>query len=186
MDTLARTKKLEALGFERPMAEGLVQMVKQSIDEEVAKKTDLERTENLLSGDIKRLENEIKRVETSLGSEIKRVETSLGSEIKRVETTLKADIERVETKLSGDIEKLDMKLSSALIGVESKMTSRVDKLESRIDKQGLKLFIWLGSLMTSLIGILLASIVFVEPLREKLGVKDMVPASKVIQSHAAP
>ncbi len=53
MDTLMRTKKLEALGFERPRAEGLVLMVKESIDEEVAKKTDLERVETSLRTELK-------------------------------------------------------------------------------------------------------------------------------------
>ena len=60
MDTLMRTKKLEALGFERPKAEGLVLMVKESIDEEVAKKSD-----------IIKLDAKIDKVEATLKSEFK-------------------------------------------------------------------------------------------------------------------
>ena len=60
MDTLMRTKKLEALGFDRPKAEGLVLMVKDSIDEEVAKKSD-----------IIKLDAKIDKVEATLKSEFK-------------------------------------------------------------------------------------------------------------------
>ena len=59
MDTLARTKKLEALGFDRPRAEGLVQMVKQSIDEEVAKKADLFELKAELKLDIADMKGDI-------------------------------------------------------------------------------------------------------------------------------
>lgn len=153
MDTLARMKRLEVLGFERPQAEGLVQMVKQSIDDEVAKKVDIEK--------------------------------------------LDARIDRVETKLCGDIEKLDLKFSGELIRLESRITSEfnkeihkidktIGKLESKIDKQPLKLLVWLGSLMISLVALLFAAIVFVEPIREKLGVKDKAPVSEVVKPHATP
>ena len=70
MDTLMRTKKLEALGFDRPKAEGLVLMVKESIDEEVAKKSDLSALKSELKSDITRLESEIKRVEQTLSLKI--------------------------------------------------------------------------------------------------------------------
>lgn len=70
MDTLMRTKKLEELGFERPKAEGLVLMVKESIDEEVAKKSDLSALKSELKSDITRLESEIKRVEQTLSLKI--------------------------------------------------------------------------------------------------------------------
>ena len=60
MDTLMQTKKLEGLGFERPKAEGLVPMVKESIDEEVAKKSD-----------IIKLDAKIDKVEATLKSEFK-------------------------------------------------------------------------------------------------------------------
>jgi chromosome segregation ATPase len=59
MDTLARTKKLEALGFDRPRAEGLVQMVKESIDEEVAKKADLLELKGELKLDIADMKGDI-------------------------------------------------------------------------------------------------------------------------------
>ena len=59
MDTLARTKKLEALGFDRPRAEGLVQMVKESIDEEVAKKSDLLELKAEIKLDIALMKNDI-------------------------------------------------------------------------------------------------------------------------------
>ena len=98
MDTLARTKTLEALGFDRPRAEGLVQMVKESIDEEVAKKTDL--------------------------------------------VALRADLFLVETKLN-----------------------------SKIDSVKDKIIIHLGSLMIGLFGLMFASMVFIDAIRLKLGLK---------------
>lgn len=114
MDTLMRTKKLEALGFERPRAEGLVLMVKESIDEQVAKKTDLDKLESSLKLEMVGQSNMIKRVETDLNTEIKRVETDLKTEIKRVETDLKTEIKRVETELKVEIKEVrsDMKVHS--------------------------------------------------------------------------
>ena len=60
MDTLMRTKKLEDLGFERPKAEGLVLMVKETIDEDVAKKSDLERVELSLRLEMAEIRSDIK------------------------------------------------------------------------------------------------------------------------------
>ncbi len=71
MDTLARTKKLEALGFDRPRAEGLVQMVKQSIDEEVAKKTDLIELRSELRQYISDVRTELKLEIGEIKGEIK-------------------------------------------------------------------------------------------------------------------
>ena len=114
MDTLMRTKKLEALGFDRPRAEGLVLMVQESIDEEVAKKSDLDKLENSLKLEMGKQTTHINRVDTDLKTEIKRVETDLKTEIKRVETDLKTEIKRVETELKSDIKEVrsDMKVLS--------------------------------------------------------------------------
>ncbi len=85
MDTLMRTKKLEDLGFDRPKAEGLVQMVKASINEEVAKKVDLDQ------------------VETSLNTKIDQVETRLNTKIDQVEAKLNTKIDKLEASLNGDM-----------------------------------------------------------------------------------
>jgi hypothetical protein len=84
MDTLIRTKKLEALGFDRPKAEGLVLMVKESIDEEVAKKSDV----SALKSDLTVLNSKIDHVESKLTEKIDHVESSLRAEIERVEQTI--------------------------------------------------------------------------------------------------
>jgi hypothetical protein len=101
MDTLMRTKKLEALGFERPRAEGLVLMVKESIDEQVAKKTDLDKLESSLKLEMVGQSNMIKRVETDLKTEIKRVETELKVEIKEVRSDMKVHSRDLQLRLGG-------------------------------------------------------------------------------------
>jgi len=84
MDTLMRTKKLEALGFDRPQAEGLVLMVKDSIEEEVAKKSDVAALKSELKSDVAALKSDV----AALNVKIEHVDSSLRSEIKRVEQTL--------------------------------------------------------------------------------------------------
>ena len=87
MDTLARTKKLEALGFDRPRAEGLVQMVKQSIDEEVAKKSDLIELKAEIKLDIALMKNDIADMKVEIGG-MKGEIVKLGSEIKSLSIDL--------------------------------------------------------------------------------------------------
>ena len=106
MDTLARTKKLEALGFDRPRAEGLVEMVKQSIDEEVAKKSDL---------------------------------VELRSE-------LRLYISDVRTEL-----KIEM-----------------GEIKGEIKNSRLKTIVWLGGIMFSLMSLMFAGLVYLEPIRKLL------------------
>ena len=84
MDTLMRTKHLESLGFERPQAEGLVHMVKESIDEEVAKKSDL----------------------VALKSDLK-LETAI---LKSDMAVLKSDMAVLKSELKSDIAALDLKI----------------------------------------------------------------------------
>jgi len=75
---------LEALGFERHKAEGLVQMVKQSIDEEVAKKSDLLELKAELKMDIALMKAEIGEMKGAikvLDSKIDKVANDLTSKI---------------------------------------------------------------------------------------------------------
>ena len=88
MDTLMRTKKLEALGFDRPRAEGLVLMVKESIDEEVAKKSDMVAVKS----EIAAVKSELKSDIAALGVKIDNFGLGLLSEIQRVEQTLSLKI----------------------------------------------------------------------------------------------
>jgi len=99
MDTLARTKRLEALGFDRPKAEGLVQMVKQSIDEEVAKKSDL----------------------VELRSELKVEMSQLRAELKLDIADMKVDIADMKAEIGemkGQIKALDIKIDSKVKDVK--------------------------------------------------------------------
>ena len=105
MDTLMRTKKLEELGFERPKAEGLVLMVKESIDEEVAKKADLER------------------VETSLRTDLERVETSLRTELKLEIANVRSDIKVLSRDLMLKLGALMITMTGIIIGVLSGVIS---------------------------------------------------------------
>ena len=79
MDTLARAKKLETLGFDRPKAEGLVQMVKQSIDEEVAKRVDLRELGADLKSDISEVRLEIGQVKSELKLDIADMKIEIGN-----------------------------------------------------------------------------------------------------------
>ena len=96
MDTLARTKKLEALGFDRPRAEGLVQMVKESIDEEVAKKVDLRELRVDLKSDISEVRLEIGQVKSELKQDIAEVRIEIG----QIKSGLKQDIADVRAEMS--------------------------------------------------------------------------------------
>jgi hypothetical protein len=59
MDTLMQTKKLEGLGFERSKAEGLILMIKESIEEQSATKSDLKILEIKIQSDLKVLSRDL-------------------------------------------------------------------------------------------------------------------------------
>ncbi len=146
MDTLARTKKLEALGFDRPRAEGLVQMVKQSIDEEVAKKADL----------------------TELGFELNLEMTQLKNDIKSDFEKIDKNLSKLDSKLDKQLTALDSKIDKNLIALDSKIDTNFIVLDSKIDKKSLKLLIWIGSLMFTLMSLFFAGLVLIEPIRRIL------------------
>ena len=157
MDTLARTIKLEALGFDRPKAEGLVQMVKQSIDEEVAKKVDLLELKAELKLDIANMKVEIGGMKAEIGE-------------------MKGEI----GKLKGLIEALNEKVDKIASG-----------LNGKIESMGRDLHFKLGRLMLGLFTLFFAALVFIEPLKRRLGVdQDSIireeQASKEIKTTAKP
>ena len=99
MDTLMRTKKLEVLGFERPQAEGLVLMVQESIDHEVAKKIDLDQ------------------VKTSLNAKIDKVEASLNAKIDKVEASLRSEFKVLHKDLLIQLGGLMITVAGIMVGV---------------------------------------------------------------------
>ncbi len=117
MDTLMRTKKLESLGFERHKAEGLVQMVKESIEYETVKKSDLEKTELVFKNTELAIKNDIKILEVSLRGELTKVESSLNARIDKVESSLNARIDKVESTIKLSNRNLILYLGGLMISL---------------------------------------------------------------------
>ena len=132
MDTLARTIKLEALGFERPKAEGLVQMVKESIDEEVAKKVDLRELRVDLKSDISEVRLELGQVKSELKQDIAEVRLEIG----QVKSELKQDIADLRSELKQDI--ADVRLEIGQVKTELKQDIADVRLEIGQVKSELK------------------------------------------------
>jgi hypothetical protein len=137
MDTLMRTKKLEALGFDRTRAEGLVLMVKASIDEEVAKKVDLDQ------------------VKVSLNNKIDQVEVSLNNKIDQVEISLNNKIDQVETRLNTRIDQLDMTVKAEFKEVRGEIKRLEQTLGLKITSESKSQFIKIIILMITMTGIIL-------------------------------
>ena len=201
MDTLARTKKLEALGFDRPRAEGLVQMVKQSIDEEVAKKVDLRELGADLKSDISEVRLEIGQLRTELKQDIADLRTELKQDIADLRTELKQDIAevrieigQVKTELKLDFANLKAEvgeLKGSVKALDEKVEKFASHLNGKIENMGRDLHFKLGRLMIALFTVFLAALVFIEPLKKRLGVDQHSiqkndEASKVIKPRAKP
>jgi len=130
MDTLAQAKKLETLGFDRPKAEGLVQMVKQSIDEEVAKKTDLRELRADLKSDISEVRLEIGQVKSELKQDIADLRMELKQDIADMKIDIGAmkgeigEMKGVIGDMKGDIKALDAKIDLSL----EQQTKKLGKL----------------------------------------------------------
>ena len=198
MDTLARTIRLEALGFERPKAEGLVQMVKQSIDEEVAKKIDLRELRVDLKSDVSEVRLEIGQVRTELKQDIADLRTELKQdisevrlEIGQVRTELKQDIADLRTELKQDISEVRLEigqvrtelkqdiaevkadvveLKGSVKSLNQKIETVAADLNGKIMSMGRDLHFKLGTLMIALFTALFATLVFIEPIKKWVGV----------------
>ncbi len=155
MDTLARAKKLETLGFDRTKAEGLVQMVKQSIDEEVAKKADLRELRADLKSDVSEVRLEIGQVKSELKQDIADLRTELKQDIFEV----RLEIVQVKSELKQDI--ADMKIDigtmkgeiGAMKGEIGEMKGEFKTLHAKIDSLGTDLVKKLGGLILVLWGL---------------------------------
>ena len=129
MDTLARTKRLEALGFERPKAEGLVQMVKQSIDEEVAKKVDLLELKAELKLDIADMKGDIADMKVEIGG----MKGEIGE--------MRGDIKALDEKINSMTSNLKLWLGGLMIslfalGVEYKPeTSLLKQILEKVSQE---------------------------------------------------
>jgi len=135
MDTLARTKTLEALGFDRPRAEGLVQMVKESIDEEVAKKVDLRELRVDLKSDISEVRLEIGQVKSELKQDIAEVRIEIGqikSELKQDIAEVRIEIGQIKSELKQDIADVRAEMSK-IHGEMGDMRGAITALAAKMD-----------------------------------------------------
>ena len=90
---------------------------------------------------------------------------------------LRADLEKTEILLSGDIKRLEMTLRNDLTQQKSELVRQITdvrtelkleigEIKGEIKNSRLKTIVWLGGIMFSLMSLMFAGLVYLEPIRK--------------------
>ena len=136
-DTLKAARRLRNEGgFNEKQAGILVDTFAEGMDETLATKADLEKTELVLRGEIGTLRGEAKETEATLRGEIgtlrgeaKQTEAALRGEIKETEATLRGEIKETEATLRGEIKETKAALQKQMEKLEKRMVVRFGAMQ---------------------------------------------------------
>ena len=106
-DTLKMAQGLKDSGMEAEQAEAVVILVQDAINERVATKADLAKTENTLRGDMEKMETsqrgDMEKMETSLRHEMEKQEISMDHRFKNLELRLMVKIVLIQAAFTGSL-----------------------------------------------------------------------------------
>ena len=134
-DTLRAARRLrDEGGFDERQAEAMVDTFAEGMDETLATKADLEKTELVLR------------------SEIKETEATLRGEIKETEATLRGEI----GALRGDLEKTEATLRSEIKATEAVLRGEIKDIRSEMEGMEKRIVIRLGLMLVTAVGLIVA------------------------------
>ncbi len=106
-DTLKMAQGLKDSGMEAEQAEAVVILVQDAINERVATKADLAKTENTLRGDMEKMETSLRgdmeKMETSLRHEMEKQEISMDHRLKNLELRLMVKTVLIQAAFTGSL-----------------------------------------------------------------------------------
>ena len=114
-DTLKMAQGLKDSGMEAEQAEAVVILVQDAINERVATKADLAKTENLLRGDMEKME-------ASLRGDMEKMETSLRGDMEKMETSLRHEMEKQEISMDHRFKNLELRLMVKIVLIQAAFT----------------------------------------------------------------
>ena len=118
-DTLKMAQGLKDSGMEAEQAESVVILVQDAINERVATKADLAKTENTLRGDMEKME-------TSQRGDMEKMETSLRGDIEN----LRGDMEKMETSLRHEMEKQEISMDHRFKNLELRLMVKIALIQA--------------------------------------------------------
>ncbi len=110
-DTLKMAQGLKDSGMEAKQAESVVILVQDAINERVATKADLAKTENTLRGDMEKME-------TSLRGDIE----NLRGDMEKMETSLRHEMEKQEISMDHRLKNLELRLMVKIVLIQAAFT----------------------------------------------------------------
>ena len=96
IDTLSIYRRLKSTGLTEESAQGITEIFRETVEENLASKKDLKTTESNLTKDLK-------TTESNLTKDLKITESNLTKYIESVRSELKKDIEFIRSELKKDI-----------------------------------------------------------------------------------
>lgn len=114
-NTLAYTKKLEDIGYNREQAETHIEVIAEVLEGEMISKTDLIHTESKLKDEIRGLRSETQEVRIELKSEIHDVRTELKKEIHELKLNTNNKFQKLENKINELGKDLTIRLGSIVV-----------------------------------------------------------------------
>ncbi len=124
-DTLKMAQGLKDSGMEAKQAESVVILVQDAINERVATKADLAKTENTLRGDMEKMETSLRGDIENLRGDMESMETSLRSDMEKMETSLRGDMVKMETSLRHEMEKQEISMDHRLKNLELRLMVKI-------------------------------------------------------------
>ena len=113
LDTLAMSKRLEAAGMDRALAEEQALIWDEIVESDLATKRDLAEIEAALKKDVAELETNLKR-------DVAEIEARLGHKIAELESSLKRDVAETEARLGHKIAELESSLKRDVAELEAR------------------------------------------------------------------
>ena len=114
IDTLNIYSRIKSTGLSEESAKEIAEVFRQTVDENLANKIDLEQVKNELKKDIEQLRSEVKKEIEQLRAEVKKdieqLRSKVKKEIEQLKSELKRDIEQLRSEGKNDIELLRSEL----------------------------------------------------------------------------
>ena len=121
-DTLKMAQGLKDSGMEAEQAEAVVILVQDAINERVATKADLAKTENTLRGDMEKMETSLRGDIENLRGDMEKMEKSLRGDMEKMETSLRHEMEKQEISMDHRFKNLELRLMVKIVLIQAAFT----------------------------------------------------------------
>ena len=150
-DTLAFSRRMEAAGFTRQQAEALAEEQAALIDDRLATKVDLAKTEVSLR-------TELANVEARLRQQIDKTAAELRAQLAETDSSLRAELAKTDSSLRAELAKTEASLRAEIVKSHNDLELKLAKVEAGIHAAKADLLRWMIGILAVNIGAMTALI----------------------------